>query len=208
MSTRAHVIITKKQDNSTNLSVHLNHHCDGYPDGVGSDLVYMLKEYMLKEASKPWDPESLQKFFSEHDSDYRIVNFGVQWDHEYFYIIDCDNKTLKCFYKGITDPHSDYDLTEAEEEEIPDNIFDGRPHGEFSLSEVEDVDPWDDDDEVDWGWEVFRRQTAQKIMANNIKLSDMEYMVDEQARKYAAQIAKRSIIAAEELIRELHKTKK
>ena len=47
MSTRASVIITKNRweilfDNDKQC---LRHHCDGQPNGVGSDLVGLLKEY-------------------------------------------------------------------------------------------------------------------------------------------------------------------
>ena len=105
MSTRAHITIRQKD-----VVLHMSHHCDGYPSGVGSDLVDLLKSYA---ASLPdphaWTAGGLWDYINKEDEDYHPVNSGVRWDQEYIYVIDCDQHTLKGYYKGITDPKGESD---------------------------------------------------------------------------------------------------
>ena len=107
MSTRAHVTIIDKDG----THFHMSHHCDGYPDGVGVDLVNILKEYVGQ-----WTGGGIQEFIHAHDNTFKKTFTGVTWDQEYVYVIDCRNKTLSAYYKGITDPKDEDPLHDAEEE--------------------------------------------------------------------------------------------
>jgi len=111
MSTRAHVTIRKGDRMS-----HIYHHCDGYPSGVGSELSSFLSDYKGE-----WEPDALRQYFNERDGNYEPVDNDVVWDQEYVYVIDCEAKTLRCYYKGITDGF-DYD-NPCQGEIIPDNRF-------------------------------------------------------------------------------------
>lgn len=93
MSTRAHIAIKTREGKF----LHMYHHCDGYPDGVGCELSDILSDY-----KGDWDGEDVRKFINNAEDDYQITENGVVWDQEYVYIIDCQRKTLSCYYKGIT----------------------------------------------------------------------------------------------------------
>ena len=120
MSTRCHIAICKNKNSQENGEfLHMRHHCDGYPSGVGSELSSILSECPL-----PWTPESVQKFINNYDEDYRITTDGVAWDQEYVYIIFCDELLLCGYYKGITSKDEDFDLKfPGDELLIPDNLF-------------------------------------------------------------------------------------
>lgn len=89
MSTRASILVKEGDE-----KCYIYHHCDGYPDGVGLDL----KEYLEKISS--WYMEDivneLIKGKCANDSTYEWTS-GVHGDESYFYLIDCDNKVLKCY---------------------------------------------------------------------------------------------------------------
>ncbi len=121
MSTRAHIIIEQGE-----TVFHLSHHCDGYPDGVGHDLVELLKEYVAKlKDPYEWSAGSLWEFIYKEDEEFHPTKFDISWDQEYVYVIDCNDRTLKGFYKGITDPRPDdpYELDTNHPLYIYGNIF-------------------------------------------------------------------------------------
>ena len=120
MSTRACITIKQKD-----AVLHMSHHCDGYPDGVGCDLVNILKEYVgtLKNP-REWTADGLQEYINGADEAFHPVNFGVRWDQEYVYVIDCDDHTLKGYYKGITNPKEENEYEDYNNPlYISDNIF-------------------------------------------------------------------------------------
>lgn len=153
MSTRAYVRIVKKGSEP----VHFHHHCDGYPSGVGEDLVSLLKEY-----SGEWNPEQLGKFINSRDDDFEFIDHGPSWDHEYFYVIDCDRRELSGYYKGITSASDTCDIDGYDKLFIDGNIFDGRS-----------LDSGDTDE-----WEEFRRNAAKDfataILANPTWMNHFE----------------------------------
>lgn len=115
MSTRAHISIKTKEGEY----LHMSHHHDGYPDGVGCELSELISEYQGS-----WDAEDVQKFINNADEDYKITEYGISWDQEYVYVIDCERKVLSCYYKGITDSHEDYEPCDCGDELlIPGNKF-------------------------------------------------------------------------------------
>lgn len=87
MSTRAHVIIRK----SGQEDQFVYHHCDGYPEGVGSELddIFRNSDYS--------DTYAAAKALEEYDYQYRYENYGIHGDEEYLYLVDLDNKTITCY---------------------------------------------------------------------------------------------------------------
>ncbi len=143
MSTRAYIRIKKDGEDA----VQFHHHCDGYPSGVGSDLVNLLRRYIGE-----WSPVKLGTFINKEDDDFEFIDYGPSWDHEYLYLIDCNKKELSCYYKGITSQSEDQeDYFQADKLFIEDNIFDGR---KIESSPVT----------IETDWPAFRREAAKDIL--------------------------------------------
>lgn len=87
MSTRCHIVV--KQDG---IERFLYHHCDGYPEGVGEDLVKIL------EKCPDHDWETIFQYAFEYDCSYE-EDFGIHGDEEYLYYIitNTEKATLMCF---------------------------------------------------------------------------------------------------------------
>jgi len=102
MSTRATIKIIKKG----RKPVWMYHHCDGYPDGVGVDLLDLLSYY----DNKKWLPNDLSDYINQNDYDYEFTE-GQHGDEDYGYLIDCDKHTLKCYSLG-------WDQSEWDDEDI------------------------------------------------------------------------------------------
>ena len=85
MSTRCQIKVTYlKQE------VLLYHHWDGYPEGVGFDLIQRQKQL------KTWDGNILVNELvknTKKDDSYEIA-FQVHTDLDYWYEIDCNRKTI------------------------------------------------------------------------------------------------------------------
>jgi hypothetical protein len=150
MSTRASIVISKctvplGEDPD---KIILFHHCDGYPDGVGSELVDFLRQFCkrLSELNEfqsnfsqhnyDWSPETVAAFITDRDMSYRRIT-DIPRSTEYVYIIDTNKKRLSCHG---TDGCSDVDLDcLGDRIELPDNIFDGRTIGTAILPAAPDV---------------------------------------------------------------------
>lgn len=89
MSTRATIKIVKKGRKPE----WLYHHSDGYPDGVGCDLLEFLSYYN----NEKWIPKELSEYIREKEYGYEITE-GQHGDEEYGYLIDCDKHTLRCYW--------------------------------------------------------------------------------------------------------------
>ena len=87
MSTRAHIRIFT--DSKTLMYYH---HSDGYPEHVGKELKSVENEIYEH-------PENLSEILG---LDYEETNC-LHGDEVYVYIIDCRDKTIKCFSKGLND---------------------------------------------------------------------------------------------------------
>lgn len=92
MSTRCHIKIV-----DGDKVIRLYHHSDGYPEGVGADLKDMLKrrpdffndpEYRTRDL--------IQNKMGLNDVGYAPA-FCIHGDENYVYVIDCGNRTLKCY---------------------------------------------------------------------------------------------------------------
>lgn len=110
MSTRCHIVIKKEGFDR----MYVYHHCDGYPSGVGADLVDMLKDYKFND----WTPSALARYIEDTDSGYEI-DTDIHGDEDYIYEINCDNMTLKCYSADYYDEEVD-DNEDAIE--IPGNM--------------------------------------------------------------------------------------
>lgn len=100
MSTRA-TILVKDEDEE----VRIYHHCDGYPDGIGSDMKAYLKDV------KYWSVEDIANdlikgkcgSYEDWRTGKQIPDDGYEWtscihgDEEFYYVIDCVDKALHCY---------------------------------------------------------------------------------------------------------------
>ena len=92
MSTRCQIKVTY-----LNREVLLYHHHDGYPEGVGFDLIQRQKKL------KSWDGNILiNKLVKDTTDEYEIA-YLIHTDLDYWYEIDCDRRTIRCWkVKGYT----------------------------------------------------------------------------------------------------------
>ncbi len=127
MSTRCHIIIKKAGTDSQ----YVYHHCDGYPEGVGRQLVKLLREYADTLKHNCWEPESIVSHLTQYSDAYE-PDGCVHGDEEFIYHIDCDDRTLRCF-RYLNDEVGD-------EAEIPGNIFDGS-HVQLAKDGIECATP-------------------------------------------------------------------
>ena len=79
------------------------HHSDGYPEGVGADLKRWLRDRM-NDSTKDNRPTYIALDMIRHgipSGDRMDMTYEptaeFHWDAEYAYVIDCDEKTLKCY---------------------------------------------------------------------------------------------------------------
>lgn len=86
MSTRCQIKITYLQ-----REVLVYQHWDGYPEGVGFDLIKRQKQ------CKTWDGNILiNDLIKDKDAGYEIA-YQVHTDLDYWYEIDCNRKTIRCW---------------------------------------------------------------------------------------------------------------
>ena len=79
MSTRCMIKIYKKNF----ASEFVYHHCDGYPDGVGSELIKILRYYRNVE----WTPNKIANILEAYDSQYENDgDVNAHGDEDYLYI--------------------------------------------------------------------------------------------------------------------------
>ena len=123
MSTRCCVKIVKHFQNAY-TEVKLYHHHDGYPEGVGEDLVNRSKNWAKVHPGDKWDIDDIvNSLIKDSNDEYEYTAYN-HVDIEYLYTIDCDDMSIKCNKahwrfktneKGETDSYSEI----GEEVEIP-----------------------------------------------------------------------------------------
>ena len=86
MSTRCMVKITDTRESE----ITLYHHHDGYPEGVGFDLMHR------SETWKYWNIDAIANELVKDTSDEYEITVYDHVDSEYVYTIDCKTKTIKC----------------------------------------------------------------------------------------------------------------
>ncbi len=110
MSTRAHIRIIEGND-----TFLLYHHHDGYPEGVGSDLKQFLSQRRWWYADEI--ANDLIKGKLDKDDEYEIASC-LHGDEAYIYVINCDDRTLKCYGHNFDE---DYETSvRSKEINIPD----------------------------------------------------------------------------------------
>lgn len=110
MSTRCHLVVKGQGFEKA----YIYHHCDGYPDGVGTEIVEEMKQYDNPE----WRVnEVVNKILSISD-EYELDS-DIHGDEDYIYLIDCDSKKIECYN---ADCYDDEDDCGGDELVIPGNI--------------------------------------------------------------------------------------
>lgn len=92
MSTRATICI--KEKDSQDIWVY--HHCDGYPNGVGSDLKKYLNTLKYRWIACEIANDLIKDRVNLEDDGYELTS-GQHGDEVYGYLIDCDEQTIKCY---------------------------------------------------------------------------------------------------------------
>lgn len=111
MSTRATILIKEKDEKD----IWVYHHCDGYPDGVGTDLKHYLNTLKYNWYAEDIANALIKGSAVEDDNGYQLTSCQ-HGDEEYAYLIDCDNKTLTCYEMGW----DQFEWNEKDIVEIPD----------------------------------------------------------------------------------------
>lgn len=106
MATRSIVRIiprnTEEQENNLGNApkyIYLYHHWDGSPSGVGRELEYFLRgrnDVNDADGQPTWDANRIAQELMHTIGGY-IKSEGNEGDLEYGYIIDCAQRTLKCY---------------------------------------------------------------------------------------------------------------
>lgn len=92
MSTRSNIVI-KKTVNNEIITHQFYHHFDGYPEGVGFELLNKLNEVSDIE-----DDIEMYKAIMDIDDSYEAEGqLNLHGDIEYLYVIDLDDRKLKCY---------------------------------------------------------------------------------------------------------------
>ena len=96
MSTRCCVKVVKHFENKT-AEVMIYHHHDGYPEGVGVDLVKRSKKWKGPfQDRKEWDIDDVvNSLIKDQTDEYEYTAYN-HCDIEFLYTIDCDTMTIKC----------------------------------------------------------------------------------------------------------------
>lgn len=106
MGTRCAVLIKSE----SNYSEYYYRHWDGYPSSTGADLLSLTQTF-------EWEPEPMCKVLSKSSSEgmsdedtiyvaFPEIGFERAGDRpltdlDYFYLIDCDSKEIRCYEKML-----------------------------------------------------------------------------------------------------------
>lgn len=103
MSTRCTLRIINNEKDKEPICIY--HHCDGYPEGVGKSLADFLRE--SKKNLLYWEKEvvanqilkgAVKCVGHEEDRDMKYeITCGQHGDEEYGYVINCGDKSLRCY---------------------------------------------------------------------------------------------------------------
>lgn len=90
MSTRSEVKIIGEYQ-----TIRLYHHHDGYPEGVGFDLMNRFYDKMQDWRNFEFD-SVVNQLVKDANDEYEVTQYN-HTDREYEYEINIPNKTIKCF---------------------------------------------------------------------------------------------------------------
>ena len=88
MSTRCNIIIQEINEKP----IILYHHHDGYPQGVGFDLHCRLEQFLDN-----WHADDIANSLVKDLEDEYEITTDIHGDIEYLYVIECEQKELRCF---------------------------------------------------------------------------------------------------------------
>lgn len=91
MSTRSHIEVRQGKNKN-----YVYHHCDGYPSGVGMELKETLEKNNFFDKDKQFSIGETTCIICDIDSQYELDE-GFHGDEEYYYVVDCDKRTLTCY---------------------------------------------------------------------------------------------------------------
>lgn len=111
MSTRCEILIKQEYKDGEKEQVKLYHHHDGYPEGVGYDLTNRAQKWF-------WDVEHISNSLVKDSTEEYEIATGYHTDIEYFYIIDVNLKTIKCYQAHYECSEHKCKLVLDEEEKI------------------------------------------------------------------------------------------
>ena len=94
MSTRCNILVKERGYND----IILYHHHDGYPEGVGADLVERFKEKFAKKDDYIFGIVVANQLVKDLDDEYEVTHC-IHGDIEYLYTIDCSKKEIS--YKPV-----------------------------------------------------------------------------------------------------------
>jgi len=92
MSTRANIYIRNNYEDRDKEVLY--HHYDGYPKGVGRDLIRILAA-LPRECNESLTKQSLAKYICDSDSLFEITTPAVAGDAEYIYEIDLSRRRVE-----------------------------------------------------------------------------------------------------------------
>lgn len=93
MSTRCCIKVIQKLGKKK-AEVMLYHHHDGYPEGVGADLVNRSKDFGKAEG-KWFIDDVVNSLVKDINDEYEVTLYN-HVDIEYLYTIDCNKMSIKC----------------------------------------------------------------------------------------------------------------
>lgn len=111
MSTRATICIKEKNEQD----IWVYHHCDGYPTGIGSDLKRYLNTLKYRWIATEIANDLIKDRVALKDDGYELTS-GQHGDEAYAYLIDCDERTIKCYNINF----NQFEWKTEDEVKIPD----------------------------------------------------------------------------------------
>ena len=94
MSTRCNILVKEKGYKD----IILYHHHDGYPEGVGADLVERFKELFGRKGNYIFAIILANQLVKDSEDEYEVTHC-IHGDIEYLYTIDCSKKEIS--YKEV-----------------------------------------------------------------------------------------------------------
>jgi len=91
MSTRANIYIRDNYEDRDKEVLY--HHCDGYPEGVGRDLIRILRA-LPSDSEVTLTKQGLAKFICDADPLFSITTPFMAGDAEYIYEIDLSKRRV------------------------------------------------------------------------------------------------------------------
>lgn len=122
MSTRSEILIKDYgiyEGKKWSISTKLYHHCDGYPEGVGRDLMERVYPMLMKSNNLRVDEIANMLVKDEdHVDDGYEVTACRHIDIEYFYEVDVPKKQIKCYHARYGCTKGNYRLYKGSEEDL------------------------------------------------------------------------------------------